>query len=66
MPKLFEDMRSGILKSRSGQPYKSTGDYVKVFKTFWHWNQKISKIKVEDICEELDTRGEKPKFVYFT
>ncbi|OGJ15931.1 hypothetical protein A3K74_02435 [Candidatus Pacearchaeota archaeon RBG_13_33_26] len=64
--KLFEDMRSGVLSNRLNQPYKSTGDYIKVFKTFWHWYQKTSKAKIEDICEELDTRGEKPKFVYFT
>lgn len=64
--RLFEDMRTGVLKTNKGQPYKSTGDYVKVFKSFWHWHQKTSKEKIEDICEELDMRGEKPKFVYFT
>jgi len=63
---LFEDMRSGVLATKHGTPYKSTGDYVKIFKTFWHWYQKISKDKIEDITSDLDTRGEKPKFVYFT
>jgi len=63
---LFDDMRSGVLKTKYGTAYKSTGDYVKIFKTFWHWNQKISKEKIKDITEDLDTRGEKPKFVYFT
>ena len=64
--KLFEDMRTGILKTKTGTPYKSTGDYIKNFKSFWHWYQKTSKNKIEDITSELDTRGEKPKFVYFT
>jgi len=64
--KLFDDMRSGVLKTRTGTSYKSTGDYIKVFKTFWHWYQKVSKEKIEDITSDLDTRGEKPKFVYFT
>ncbi len=64
--KLFDDMRTGVLKTRQGTPYKSTGDYIKIFKTFWHWNQKTNKNKVEDITSDLDTRGEKPKFVYFT
>jgi len=64
--KLFDDMRTGVLKNRFGLPYKSTGDYIKVFKTFYHHYQKTSKEKTSDICEELDTRGEKPKFVYFT
>jgi len=64
--KLFEDMRSGVLKTRKGTPYKSTGDYIKVFKAFWHWHMKINKEKIEDITSDLDTRGEKPKFVYLT
>jgi len=63
---LFEDMRSGKIQTRKGTPYKSTGDYIKVFKCFYHWYQKVSKEKIEDITLELDTRGEKPKFVYFT
>ncbi|RPJ77372.1 MAG: site-specific integrase [Alphaproteobacteria bacterium] len=66
---LFSDMRSGILHTRYGTPYKSTGDYVKNFKTFWHWYQKVSKdgtSNLPDITEDLDTRGEKPKFVYFS
>ncbi len=67
--KLFSEMREGTIKTRTGTLYKSTGDYVKEFKTFWHWYQKIMRKRgktVEDIAEDLDTRGEKPKFVYFT
>ncbi len=67
--KLFDDMRTGVLKTRTGTAYKSTKDYVKVFKTFWHWYEKIMRKKgklIEDVTEDLDTRGEKPKFVYFT
>lgn len=67
--KLFSDMRAGVIKTRFGTPYKSTGDYVKTFKTFWHWYQKIEKNQdkiIQDVTEDLDTRGEKPKFVYFT
>lgn len=62
---LFEDMRTGELKNRYGKPYLSTGDYVKDFKSFWHWYQKKFK-RVDDLTEELDRRGEKPKFIYFT
>jgi len=67
--RLFSDMREGKIKTRTGTPYKSTGDYIKTFKTFWHWHQKLLKKNgkiLEDITEDLDTRGEKPKFVYFT
>lgn len=66
---LFADMRSGALPNKYGKPYLSTGDYIKDFKTFWHWYQKTEKKKgneVKDITEDLSTRGEKPKFVYFT
>lgn len=58
--RLFSDMREGKIKTRTGTPYKSTGDYVKTFKTFWHWYQKIMKkrgIILEDITGDLDTRG---------
>lgn len=66
---IFSDMRSGIMQTRLGTPYKSTGDYVKDFKTFWHWYQKVMKNEnklIPDVTEDLDTRGEKPKFVYFS
>ena len=63
--KLFEDMRSGRLATQRGTAYRSTRDYVKVFKTFWHWFMKESRA-TNDITVDLDTRGEKPKFVYFT
>lgn len=62
---LFADMRDGRLLTRTGTAYRSTRDYVKVFKTFWHWHMKTTK-SLEDITVDLDTRGEKPKFVYFT
>ena len=65
---LFDDMRKGVLPTKNGTPYKSTGDYIKIFKTFWHWYQRIMKKKgqiVEDITIDLDRRGEKPKFIYF-
>lgn len=68
---LFNDMRSGIIKTKNGTPYKSTGDYVKDFKAFWAWWRKINRlktpsIKIENIVEDLDRSGEKPKWVYLT
>lgn len=67
--KLFNDMREGKIRTRTGTAYKSTGDYIKEFKAFWHWYQKVMRKKgkiIEDVTEDLDTRGEKPKFVYLT
>jgi integrase len=66
---LFTDMRSGRLKRKDGTNYISTKDFVKVFKTFWHWYMKISKKKgviIEDITTDLDTSYDKPKWVYLT
>jgi len=66
---LFSDMRSGVILTKLGTPFKATGDYVKEFKTFWHWYQKVERGKgnaILEITEDLDKRGEKPKFVYFT
>lgn len=66
---LFADMRSGILKTKEGTPYRSASDYAKVFTAFWHWYQKVNKKankKIEDITEEIDKRKEKGRFVYIT
>jgi len=66
----FSDMRSGVIKTQKGGKYKSTGDYVKAFKSFWHWWMKVNRLKKEpimifDITEDLDSKDtEKPKWVY--
>ena len=65
----FSDMRSGLISRQDGKIYMSVMDYVKAFKAFWHWHQKISKKKgkeILDITVDLDTRSEKPKWVYLT
>ena len=63
----FHEMSSGKLKTKENQKYKSTADYIKIFKAFWHWYQKISRkqgIEIKDITIDLDTRREKPEWVY--
>lgn len=65
----FHDMRSGKILKADGTPYKSTADFVKDWKSFWHWLMKVSKkkeIELEDITVDLDTSKDKPPFVYFT
>jgi len=67
--RLFNDMRKGVLKTKSGEAYKSVADYVKVLKAFWHWHMTKNRkagIQVPDICEDLDTSREKGRFVYLT
>ncbi len=64
---LFSDMRTGQLKRIDGKTYISVIDYVKIFKSFWHWHIKASKKKgeaVEDITSDLDISSDKPKWVY--
>lgn len=65
----FFDMKRGTIKKSNGQNYKSIDTYAKIFRAFWHWYQKVSKkkgIKIDDITVDLDTREEKPDWVYLT
>ena len=65
----FVDMRNGIIKRHDGKNYLSPKHFVKDFKAFWHWWIKINKkqdIEIKDITIDLDTSGEKPKWVYLT
>lgn len=62
--KILKSLREGVIKRQDGKIYLDVGDYVKSFKAFWHWLQKISKDKLEDITLEADSSKEKPKWVY--
>jgi hypothetical protein len=65
----FADMKKGIIARHDGKTFKSAKDFVKDFKAFWHWHQKISRkkgIEIFDITIDLDTSGEKPQWVYLT
>lgn len=68
---IFNKMRKGDgeggIKTRSGGIYKSTGDYVKVFRAFWNWYIKVKRkegVTIKDIVSDLDSSTEKPKWVY--
>src|SRR3989344_1972089 len=63
----FNDMRIGKIRKNNGGEYKSVADYVKSFKTFWHWYMKESKKEgkdVNDITIDLDTKRDKAPWVY--
>ncbi|MFA5061281.1 MAG: tyrosine-type recombinase/integrase [Candidatus Pacearchaeota archaeon] len=65
----FADMRNGAITRQDGKPFVAPADYVKAFKAFWHWHQKVSKkkgIEIPDITLDLDTSRDKPKWVYLT
>ena len=67
---LFSDMERGVLRTQNGTRYKSYGDYVRVFKAFWHWWQKRSKKEqnkyIVDITEDIRTETPTPPFVYIS
>jgi integrase len=65
----FGGMRSGAICRLDGGTYRSTGDYVKVFRSFWHWYMKVQRKEgktVPDLCMDLDDRAERAPWVYLT
>ncbi|MEK6917806.1 MAG: tyrosine-type recombinase/integrase [Nanoarchaeota archaeon] len=65
----FSEMDKGIIKRQDGNNFMGVHTYVKIFKAFWHWYQKIARkqgIEVKDITLDLDTKANKPKWVYLT
>jgi len=65
----FSKMRKGEVVRRDGKTYQSVNYFVKTFKAFWHWWQVVNKkkgIEILDITSDLDSRGEKPQWVYLT
>jgi integrase len=63
----FVDMRNGVIRRQDGGRYQATRDFVKSFKAFWHWWQRVARKggkEIEDITLYLDSSGEKPKWVY--
>ncbi len=68
--KFFNNMREGKLPCRIyAKPLKAVGTYVRIFKSFWHWYERVERRKgrqVLDITMDVDARDEKPKFSYFT
>jgi hypothetical protein len=66
---VFSDMKKGIIQRSDGKPYKSVTTYTRIFRAFWHWHQKYQKkqdVEIKDITLDLDTREEKPDWVYLT
>ncbi len=62
-------MRKGEIRKQNGTIYQSTGDFVKIFKAFWHWWMKINRKQdkeIKDITLDLDMRTDKPRWVYLT
>ncbi len=65
----FTSMRNGTILREDGKAYISVVNYVKPFKSFWHWYMKVKHkegVEIDDITSDLDTSCDKPKWVYLT
>ena len=65
----FTGIKNGTITRLDGKTYQSPTDYVKIFKAFWHWHQKVNRKQnreVQDLTIDLDTSKDKPKWVYLT
>ncbi len=66
---LFNEVQSGVIRKKNGEPYLAVSDFVKDFKGFWHWHQEAQRKAgkaVGDITMYLVSRPKKPKWVYLT
>jgi len=62
---LFDDMRTGKIKTKYGSNYGNISDYIKDFKTLFNWLIKTKRI-TENPAEELVQEKLKGPWVYFT
>lgn len=65
----FTEMKNGTIKRDDGKDFMSVETYAKIFMAFWRWWMKFNKkkgIEIRDITTDLDTKQEKPKWVYLT
>ena len=60
---LFHQIRNGAIKKLDGKDYKSTDDFVKDFKAFWHWYMKRERRLYEDTKDEKDKKKRKGSIV---
>ena len=66
---IFTNMLNGTTLKANGKKYIGVRDYMKIFKAFWHWHQKVNRkngIEIKDITEDLDCEQGKPDWVYLT
>jgi len=62
-------LRKGTIRRRDGTQYQAPEYFAITFKAFWHWwtrHNKKKGIEIQDITLDLDTKGEKPRWVYLT
>ena len=66
---LISEISNGVVRKDNGEPYMAISDFVKDFRAFWHWHmesQRRNGTTVPDVTRYLDTRKQKPRWVYLT
>ena len=66
---LFSSMENGKIQKEAGGRYTGVDTFVRVFKAFWHWHQKVNRknnLEIKDITIDLNSRQSKPRWVYLT
>lgn len=59
----FTAMRSGEIKTSAGKQYRSVGDYVNMFKAFWHWHMKVKRKEYEQLSEKEKKKVDMDKYM---
>jgi integrase len=67
--KYFNGIKNGEIRRVDGKIYQDPANFVKIFKAFWHWWQKVNRKEgneIKDITIDLDATCDKPQWVYLT
>jgi len=65
----FNKIKNGEIRRLDGRVYQDPANFVKIFKAFWHWWQKVNRKEgneIRDITIDLDAIRDKPKWVYMS
>ncbi len=65
----FNKIKNGEIRRLDGRVYQDPANFVKIFKAFWHWWQKVNRKEgneIRDITIDLDAICDKPKWVYMS
>jgi hypothetical protein len=65
--KYFNGLKTGEIKRLDGQIYQDPANFVKIFKAFWHWWQKVNRKEgkeIKYITIDFDSVCDKPRWVF--
>lgn len=62
---LEDKIVKGKIERKRGGNFTQFGNYIKDFKVFWHWLQRVGKVK-EDITVDISAKTTKPSWVFLS